>query len=153
MRMVPGRGPWRVVVLGAVALAAIGLPGCGAVAVPPTVAARVPRVAPTAAQGPSAPPLAVSQSVPTFAPTVTEAPSATPVPATATPNMKELFALHEAATEVAMRTEVALTGVPTPVPGPPPPYTGPTPAPNLGLGGCALANALDPRYYQGPLIT
>ena len=59
----------------------------------------------------SATPLAVSESVPTFAPTVTEAPSATPVPATATPNMKELFALHEAATEVALRTEVALTGV------------------------------------------
>ena len=60
---------------------------------------------------------------------------------------------------VAIRTEVALTGVPTPIPGPPPPYTGPTPAPNLGLGGCVLTTALAPLYvtcwagwYDGHLV-
>ncbi len=40
--------------------------------------------------------------------------SATPGPATPTLNMKELLALLQAATEVALRTQVALTGIPTP---------------------------------------
>ena len=104
-------------------------------------------------------PLAVSERVPTFGPTVTEAASVTPVPATPTLNAKELASLQWDETVVAIRTEVALTGVPTPIPGPPPPYTGPTPAPNLGLGGCVLTTALAPLYvtcwvgwYDGHLV-
>lgn len=55
--------------------------------------------------------------------------------ATATPNSKEQAATREAINVSAIRTSVALTGVPTWTPGAPPPYTGPTMTPALGIFG------------------
>jgi hypothetical protein len=80
--------------------------------------------------------------------------------ATATLNAKEQVLAHEEETMVAIRTSVALTGVPTWTPGAPPPYTGPTDTPRLGLQrGCANRNSLDPYMvscwvgiYNGKIV-
>ncbi len=68
---------------------------------------------------------------------------------TSTPNSKEQFATKLAINEQALRTSVALTGVPTWTPGAPPPYTGPTMTPVLGIFGGESGND-DP--YQ-PRVT
>jgi hypothetical protein len=105
-------------------------------------------------------PMTVSQDVATPASTPSEIPSETPVGPTPTLNAKELYFAHLDETEVAVRTEVALTGVPTRTPGAPPPYTGPTTTPVLGLlRGCANKNSLEPNMvscwagiYNGNII-
>jgi hypothetical protein len=81
---------------------------------------------------------------------LTSAPLATPVATSIayapTLNYKEQTFAQLTATMIAVRTVVALTGVPTWTPGSPPSLSGPTATPLLGLStGCVNQNSLVPQ--------
>ncbi len=70
-----------------------------------------------------------------------------PIQTTYTPNYKEVAGTEIALTEEAIRTSVALTGVPTWTPGIPP--SEPTSTPELGLhSGCSNKNSLEPFFIN-----
>ncbi len=72
----------------------------------------------------------------------------TPAQTIYTPNEKEVAGTHIALSEEAMRTSVALTGVPTWTPGRPPIY--PSPTPELGLhSGSGARNSQEPFFITG----